>query len=178
MDFLGLQPKLGSVHISSVRKILSAKARLQGEKRSKVGHLASIFNAAGAFLSQKIATRWSPGCWGIVLIFYLVLRIVIPVIGISRITTSVFRKSTAVEAKHGLAPCQSDENGWGGYVRRVFSCSSDMTHLFESGSYSFNAPHVAVSSSMSVAPGMGFCAARSTSARRCARPARPSSISS
>jgi hypothetical protein len=38
-----------------VRKILSAKARLQGEKRSKVGHLASIFNAAGAFLSQKIA---------------------------------------------------------------------------------------------------------------------------
>ena len=49
---------LGSVHNSSVRKILSAKARLQGEKRSKVGHLASIFNAAGAFLShQKIATR-------------------------------------------------------------------------------------------------------------------------
>ena len=48
---------LGSVHISSVRKILSAKARLQGEKRSKVGHLASIFNAAGAFLSQKIAAR-------------------------------------------------------------------------------------------------------------------------
>ena len=46
---------LGSVHNSSVRKILSAKARLQGEKRSKVGHLASIFNAAGAFLSQKIA---------------------------------------------------------------------------------------------------------------------------
>ena len=48
---------LGSVHISSVRKILSAKARLQGEKRSKVGYLASIFNAAGAFLSQKIITR-------------------------------------------------------------------------------------------------------------------------
>jgi hypothetical protein len=35
-----------------VRKILSAKARLQGEKRSKVEYLASIFNAAGAFLSQ------------------------------------------------------------------------------------------------------------------------------
>ena len=51
------QDTLGSVHISSVRKILSAKARLQGEKRSKVGHLASIFNVAGAFLSQKIATR-------------------------------------------------------------------------------------------------------------------------
>jgi hypothetical protein len=49
--------QLGAVHISSVRKILSAKARLQGEKRSKVGHLASIFNVAGAFLSQKIATR-------------------------------------------------------------------------------------------------------------------------
>ena len=49
------QDALGSVHISSVRKILSAKARLQGEKRSKVGHLASIFNAAGAFLSQNIA---------------------------------------------------------------------------------------------------------------------------
>ena len=46
---------LGSVHNSSVRKILSAKARLQGEKRSKVEHLASIFNAAGTFLSQKIA---------------------------------------------------------------------------------------------------------------------------
>jgi hypothetical protein len=30
---------------------------LQGEKRSKVGHLASIFNAADAFLSQKIVTR-------------------------------------------------------------------------------------------------------------------------
>ena len=48
---------LGAVHISSVRKILSAKAWLQGEKRSKVGHLASIFNAASAFLSQKIVTR-------------------------------------------------------------------------------------------------------------------------
>ena len=41
-----LQQTLGSVHLSSVRKILSAKARLQGEKRSKVGHLASIFDAA------------------------------------------------------------------------------------------------------------------------------------
>ena len=48
---------LGSVHHSSVRKILRAKARLQGEKRSKIGHLARIFNVAGAFLSQKIATR-------------------------------------------------------------------------------------------------------------------------
>jgi hypothetical protein len=48
---------LGAVHNSSVRKILSAKAWLQGEKHSKVEHLASIFNAAGAFLSQKIATR-------------------------------------------------------------------------------------------------------------------------
>jgi hypothetical protein len=46
---------LGAVHNSSVSKILSAKARLQGEKRSKVEHLASIFNAAGTFLSQKIA---------------------------------------------------------------------------------------------------------------------------
>jgi hypothetical protein len=46
---------LGSVHNSSASKILSAKARLQGEKRSKVGHLASIFNVASAFLSQKIA---------------------------------------------------------------------------------------------------------------------------
>jgi hypothetical protein len=34
---------------------LSAKAWLQGEKHSKVEHLASIFNAAGALLSQKIA---------------------------------------------------------------------------------------------------------------------------
>ena len=50
---------LGSVHISSVRKILSAKARLQGEKHSKVEHLASIFNAAGAFLSQNIAAWWN-----------------------------------------------------------------------------------------------------------------------
>jgi len=47
--------RLGSAHISSVRKILSAKAWLQGEKHSKVEHLASIFNAAGAFLSQNIA---------------------------------------------------------------------------------------------------------------------------
>ena len=54
--YVGFQTAyLGSVHISSVRKILSAKVRLQGEKRSKVGHLASIFNAAGAFLSQNIA---------------------------------------------------------------------------------------------------------------------------
>ena len=30
---------------------------MQGEKHSKVEHLARIFNAAGAFLSQKIATR-------------------------------------------------------------------------------------------------------------------------
>ena len=37
------QDALGSVHISSVRKILSAKARLQGEKRSKVGLLAALF---------------------------------------------------------------------------------------------------------------------------------------
>ncbi len=48
---------IGSVHNSSASKILSAKVRLQGEKRSKVGHLASIFNAADAFLSQKIVTR-------------------------------------------------------------------------------------------------------------------------
>jgi hypothetical protein len=46
---------LGSVHNSSASKILSAKAWLQGEKHSKVEHLASIFNAAGAFLSQNIA---------------------------------------------------------------------------------------------------------------------------
>jgi hypothetical protein len=45
----------GSVHNSSASKILSAKAWLQGEKHSKVGHLASIFNAAGAFFSQNIA---------------------------------------------------------------------------------------------------------------------------
>jgi hypothetical protein len=31
---------------------LSAKARLQGGKRSKVEHLAGIFNTAAAFLSQ------------------------------------------------------------------------------------------------------------------------------
>ena len=48
---------LGSVHISSVRKILSAKVRLQGEKRSKIGVFVSILNAAGGFLSQKFATR-------------------------------------------------------------------------------------------------------------------------
>jgi hypothetical protein len=47
--------RLGSVHNSSASKILSAKAWLQGEKHSKVEHLASIFNAAGAFLSQNIA---------------------------------------------------------------------------------------------------------------------------
>ena len=46
---------LGSVHISSASKILSVKAWLQGEKHSKVEHLARIFNAAGAFLSQNIA---------------------------------------------------------------------------------------------------------------------------
>ena len=46
---------LGSVHNSFASKILSAKAWLQGEKHSKVGHLASIFNAAGAFFSQNIA---------------------------------------------------------------------------------------------------------------------------
>jgi hypothetical protein len=50
-----LTAALGSVHNSSASKILSAKAWLQGEKHSKVGHLASIFNAAGAFLSQNIA---------------------------------------------------------------------------------------------------------------------------
>jgi hypothetical protein len=47
--------RLGSVHNSSASKILSTKAWLQGEKHSKVEHLASIFNAAGAFLSQNIA---------------------------------------------------------------------------------------------------------------------------
>ena len=46
---------LESVHHSSASKILSAKAWLQGEKHSKVEHLASIFNAAGALLSQNIA---------------------------------------------------------------------------------------------------------------------------
>ena len=43
---------LARLHAS---KILSAKAWLQGEKHSKVEYLASIFNAAGAFLSQNIA---------------------------------------------------------------------------------------------------------------------------
>jgi hypothetical protein len=47
----GLEP----VHNSSARKILSTKACLPGKKRSKVEHLARIFNAAGAFLSQNIA---------------------------------------------------------------------------------------------------------------------------
>ena len=41
-----------------MRGILFLQMQMQGEKRSKVGHLASIFNAAGAFLSQKIATKW------------------------------------------------------------------------------------------------------------------------
>jgi hypothetical protein len=49
------QDTLGAVHNSSASKILSAKAWLQGEKHSKVEHLASIFNAAGVFLSQNIA---------------------------------------------------------------------------------------------------------------------------
>ena len=33
------------------------KARIQGKKRSKVGHLASIFNAVAAFLGHKIPMR-------------------------------------------------------------------------------------------------------------------------
>ena len=38
-----------AVHNSSVRNILSAKARFQGEKHSKVGHFARLFNAADVF---------------------------------------------------------------------------------------------------------------------------------
>ena len=48
---------LESVHNPSARKILSTKACLPGKKRSKVEHLARIFNAAGAFLSHNIAAR-------------------------------------------------------------------------------------------------------------------------
>ncbi len=43
---------LGSVHRSSASKILDAKAWLRGEKHSKVERLASIVNAAGAFLTK------------------------------------------------------------------------------------------------------------------------------
>ena len=40
-----------------MRKILSVKARLQGEKRSKVGHLARLFNAADAFSGAKYTRK-------------------------------------------------------------------------------------------------------------------------
>jgi hypothetical protein len=45
--------KLGAVHISSANPILSRKVRIQGEKHSKVEHLARIFNAEGGLLSQN-----------------------------------------------------------------------------------------------------------------------------
>ncbi len=53
-----LKRPLGLFTFHAVRKILSAKARLQGESAARLDTLRT-FNAAGALLSQKIATR---GC--------------------------------------------------------------------------------------------------------------------
>ena len=44
---------------------LSMQIEMQGEKRSKVGHLASIFDAAGAFLYSKSYSRMNgEHTWG------------------------------------------------------------------------------------------------------------------
>jgi hypothetical protein len=51
------QDALGSVHNSSRGNLLAQKRACCVENARKVSNLASIFNAAGAFLSQKIATR-------------------------------------------------------------------------------------------------------------------------
>ncbi len=51
---LKFQYFLGSVHNSSVRKILSAKARLQGEKRSKVGTLRAFSTRQARFWAKRL----------------------------------------------------------------------------------------------------------------------------
>ena len=45
--------KLEPVFTISIGRFYEIKARIQGKKRSKVGHLASIFNAVAAFLGHK-----------------------------------------------------------------------------------------------------------------------------
>ncbi|MDO4658708.1 hypothetical protein [Kingella sp. (in: b-proteobacteria)] len=43
----------------SIGRFYEIKARIQGKKRSKVGHLASIFNAVATFLGHKICLwKW------------------------------------------------------------------------------------------------------------------------
>ena len=45
--------KLEPVFTISIGRFYEIKARIQGKKRSKVGHLASIFNAVATFLGHK-----------------------------------------------------------------------------------------------------------------------------
>ena len=48
---------LGCPDISFMRKILFLKMQMQGKKRSKVGHLARLFNAADAFSGAKYTRK-------------------------------------------------------------------------------------------------------------------------
>ena len=45
--------KLEPVFTISIGRFYEIKARIQGKKRSKVGHLVSIFNAVVAFLGHE-----------------------------------------------------------------------------------------------------------------------------
>ncbi|EEP67082.1 hypothetical protein GCWU000324_02654 [Kingella oralis ATCC 51147] len=47
------QAALEPVFTLCIGRFDDIKARIQGKKRSKVGHLASIFNAVAAFLGHK-----------------------------------------------------------------------------------------------------------------------------
>ena len=48
---------LGCPDISFMRGILFLKMQMQGKKRSKVGHLARLFNAADAFSGAKYTRK-------------------------------------------------------------------------------------------------------------------------
>ena len=48
---------LGCPDISFMRGILFLKMQMQGKKRSKVGHLARLFNAADAFSGGKYTRK-------------------------------------------------------------------------------------------------------------------------
>ena len=50
---MNCEQTLGYPDISFMRRILFLQMQMQGKKRSKVGHLARLFNAADAFSGAK-----------------------------------------------------------------------------------------------------------------------------
>ena len=54
---MNCEQTLGYPDISFMRRILFLQMQMQGKKRSKVGHLARLFNAADAFSGAKYTRK-------------------------------------------------------------------------------------------------------------------------